>query len=50
MCLELAKITQKSPIYNAIAYIYYDIAPIDLANYTDKGNGIYSNGKNYNYT
>ena len=22
------------------------IAPIDLANYTDKGNGIYSNGKN----
>ena len=44
--LRISKDNTKTPIYNAIAYIYYDIAPIDLANYTDKGNGIYSNGKN----
>ena len=43
--LRISKDNTKTPIYNAIAYIYYDIAPIDLANYTDKGNGIYSNGK-----
>ena len=41
--LRISKDNTKTPIYNAIAYIYYDIAPIDLANYTDKGNGIYSN-------
>ena len=40
--LRISKDNTKTPIYNAIAYIYYDIAPIDLANYTDKGNdGIY---------
>ena len=39
--LRISKDNTKTPIYNAIAYIYYDIAPIDLANYTDKGMPIF---------
>ena len=45
--LRISKDNTKTPIYNEIAYIYYDIAPIDLfANYIQIKGMVYTNGKN----